>query len=143
MDWAGALTAASTAVKIAKDLREIDRGLDQAELKARLADVISNMADVRIALTDARDEMRERDAEIDRLKEAFKFSGRLVEKDGFKFETFADGSPKGDAFCPRCEQNLGRYYRLNSVKGFAVYGCPECKATYQHQPANLWEQQGK
>mgnify|MGYP001398699799 CR=1 FL=1 len=141
MDWGAALSAVATAVGIAKDLREIDQGLDKAAMKARLADVISNLADVRIALTDAREEMRERDAEVDRLRRAFEFRSSLVEKDGYKFEPFPDGTPKGEPFCPRCEQNLGRFYRLNSIAGYSKYGCPECKSTFQHVPVFLWEKQ--
>jgi len=138
MDWAGALSGIATAVGIAKDLREIDKGLDQAEAKARLADVISNLADVRLALTDAREEMREKEAEIARLKQAFAFKATLVEKEGYKFEPFPDGTPKGEPFCPRCEQNLGRYYRLNWDSAY-VYNCPECKAKYSNVPVFIWD----
>lgn len=139
MDWAGALSAVATAVGIAKDLREVDKGLDQAEMKARLADVIGNLADVKIALTDARQEARDKDEEIARLKSAFVFKSTLVEKEGFKFETFPDGEPKGEPFCPRCEQNFGRFYRLNWASAYK-YDCPECKAGYSNVPVYVWEQ---
>ncbi|MEW9807029.1 hypothetical protein [Mesorhizobium marinum] len=138
MDWAGALSAVATAVGIAKDLREIDQSLDNAGMKARLADVISNLADVRMALVDARDEAIEKDREIDRLREAFYWRGNLVEVNGFKYESFEDGSPRGSAFCPRCEQNAGRFYRMGFVVGGA-HKCPECKTDYMRVREFIWD----
>ncbi|OOG61968.1 hypothetical protein B0E45_31675 [Sinorhizobium sp. A49] len=142
MDWAGALSAIATAVGIAKDLREIDKGLDQAEMKAKLADVISNLADVRLALVDARDEMRTRDQEVARLQEAFAFRATLVSVRGFKFEALPDGTPKGMPFCPRCEEKFGRYYRLSRTTYAGPKSCPECKTGYADTPEYDWGSEG-
>ncbi|WP_421591105.1 hypothetical protein [Shinella sp. M27] len=142
MDWAGALSAVATAVGVAKDLREIDKGLDQAEMKAKLADVISNLADVRIALVDAREEMRAKDLEIARLKETFAFKATLVDVRGFKFETLPDGTPKGFPFCPRCEVSAGKLHRLSRPKFGSDLACPECKTPYGDAPEYYWEQPG-
>jgi hypothetical protein len=139
MDWAGALSGIATAAGIAKDLREIDKGLDQAEMKAKLADVISNLADVRFALVDARDEMRARDQEIARLKETFAFKASLVSVRGYKYEAFEDGGPKGTPFCPRCEENSGRYYRLVRASYSGPLSCPDCKTGYADTTEYIWE----
>jgi hypothetical protein len=142
MDWAATISAISTAIGLAKDLKEIDAGFDLAAMKANAADLYGNLADVKMALTDARDALREKDEEIARLKSAFAFRGTLVERNGYKYEPKADGTPRGDPFCPRCEQNLGRYYRLVPSTKHHTRGdseCPECKSQYQHVSRFTWE----
>lgn len=75
MDIMSALASVGQAIKIAKDLREIERDMDSASYKAKAADLYSNLADLKMALTDAKEELHEKDtvikklqAEIDTLK---------------------------------------------------------------------------
>ncbi|AMS42242.1 hypothetical protein [Aminobacter aminovorans] len=119
MDWAVAISAAAQAIGIVKDLREIDKGFDHGELKARMADLYINLADVRMALVDAQEEARAKDADIAKLKVNFQFRATLVEERGFKYERLENGEAKGLPFCPRCEQNKAMFYRLTpNSKGY-------------------------
>jgi hypothetical protein len=102
MDWAVALAAAGQAVSIAKDLREIGKGLGEAETKLKLAELYTNLGDVKMALVDAQTEMRENDREIDDLRKSFELRATLVERGDFKFFAGPDGRAKGMAICPRC-----------------------------------------
>lgn len=68
MDIIGALTVASQSVKLAKDLKDLERELDAATYKAKMAELYSNLADIKMALTDATELLHEKDAEIKRLK---------------------------------------------------------------------------
>lgn len=68
MDIAGGLTAASTAINIVKDLREIDRSVDEATFKLKIAELSSVLADTKISLSEARIEISEKDARIATLK---------------------------------------------------------------------------
>ncbi|MDE3818758.1 hypothetical protein GHK78_11775 [Sinorhizobium meliloti] len=141
VDIAAGLSLAAQAIGIVKDLREIDKGLDSAEYKARMADLYSALADVKMALADAQDEMKSKDQLIAELRDNFQKKGDLVEYHGFKYEKFEDESPKGIPFCPRCEQNLGRYYRLARREGArGDMKCPECKVDYRHIAEFSWEQ---
>jgi hypothetical protein len=54
LDIIGGLTAAKLAVDLAKDLRQIDRSVDEATYKLKLADLTSALADMQLALTDAK-----------------------------------------------------------------------------------------
>ena len=54
MDIVTALSAISQAVTIAKTVREIDKGFDQAEYKAKIADILGLLADTKLALIDAK-----------------------------------------------------------------------------------------
>lgn len=140
VDIAAGLTLAAQAIGIVKDLREIDKGLDSGEYKARMAELYSALADVKMALADAQSDLKAKDQVISELRDNFKRGQTLVEYHGFKYEAFDDGSPKGTAFCPRCEQNLGRYYRLAQTNGArGDMKCPECKSEYRRVTDFFWE----
>ena len=68
MDIIGALATASQAVKLAKDLREIERDLDSAGYKAKMAELYGNLADIKMALSDAKVALHEKDGRILALK---------------------------------------------------------------------------
>ncbi|MEK1890739.1 MAG: hypothetical protein AAAB35_24885 [Phyllobacterium sp.] len=141
MDIAAALSILGQAIGIAKDIKEIDTSFDTAAMKANAADLYGKLADVKMTLTDARDELRDKDSEIERLKSAFAYKGTLVEERGYKYEPKADGNPRGKPFCPRCEQNLGKYYRLvgsSRTGGRGDSVCPECKTEYPRVPEYVW-----
>jgi|GEM_PF-2024028 len=69
MDPTAGLTLVAQALGIVKELREMDKNYDAALLKAQMADLYSTLADVKIALSDARDEIHERDRQIRSLKD--------------------------------------------------------------------------
>ncbi|WP_428513294.1 hypothetical protein [Roseovarius sp.] len=75
MDLVSGLTAARLAIDLAKDLREIDKSVDEATFKLKLADLTSALADTQVALSDAK-------LRISELEEALKnrFSGDLCPK---------------------------------------------------------------
>jgi hypothetical protein len=54
MDLIGGLTAARLAIDLVKDLRAIDRTVDEATFKLKLADLTSALADTQLALSDAK-----------------------------------------------------------------------------------------
>lgn len=69
MDLVAGLSAASTAIGIAKDLREIDRGVDEATYKLKLAELASALADTKLALADAKTKISDLSSEIAKLSE--------------------------------------------------------------------------
>jgi hypothetical protein len=68
IDWPIAFSTIAQAVKLANELRSIDKEASQAELKLKIADLTSALADLKITLTDAKREAGEKDGEIARLK---------------------------------------------------------------------------
>jgi len=69
LDIASALTLLGQATGIVKDLREIDKGFDLAALKAQMANLYGTLADVKIALSDAREVIQEKDRKIKELED--------------------------------------------------------------------------
>ncbi|NEJ20085.1 hypothetical protein GR247_07865 [Rhizobium leguminosarum] len=141
VDITATLAVLGQAIGIAKDLREIDKGLDAGEFKAKMAELYASLADVKMALADAQEELRAKDKDIAELRGNFEKRAELVEREGYKYEKGTNGEPQGYPFCPRCEQNLGRFYRLAQMAGArGDCKCPECKSEYRHVPGYSWHQ---
>jgi len=135
IDWALALSTASQAFKFANDLRSIDKEVSQAELKLKVADLTGTLADLKMILTEARDDAAEKDAEIARLK---KLQRRLeeetVEQYGYRYRKRKDGKGPvaGNPMCDICLQKDGLLIETAFVHGTGIQQlrCPNCKATY-------------
>jgi len=132
MDIPVLLASITSAIGIAKELREIDRGLGEADFKMKIAELTASLADTKIALVDLQEELQAKDREIGRLRSAFEFRGSTVVKNGCRYEDRGDGTPQGNAFCPRCEQKDGFLMRLADASGpRGSYVCPECNVNYE------------
>ena len=71
MDVIGGLTAAKLALDLAKDLREIDKSVDQASYKMKIAELMSALADTQLAFAEAKSQISNLEAELDILKNGF------------------------------------------------------------------------
>lgn len=67
MDVVGGLTAAKMALDLAKDLREIDKSVDEAAFKMKLAELMGALADTQIAFADAKTRISKLEDELERL----------------------------------------------------------------------------
>jgi hypothetical protein len=125
VDIMTALATAGQAIKLAQDLRAIDKFADAAEYKLKIADLTSALSELTLALTDAKTELASKDAEIERLNEALRRSADLVEYHGYRYDKTTDGKPKGAPYCPVCEQK-GELIHIVSFRG--IRSCPSCSA---------------
>jgi hypothetical protein len=69
MDMISGIAAASQAVGLVKELKEIDPGVDEASFKLKIAELVEILADTKIALSDAKTALSEKDIEIRSLLE--------------------------------------------------------------------------
>jgi DNA repair exonuclease SbcCD ATPase subunit len=111
MDIVAGLSALSHALGIAKELREIDKGVDEAGFKLRIAELQTSLADAKIALSDAKVAISDRDAIIHDLRERLEAlssgeicpvcrKGKLETKVVRKHPTFGDmGVQEHDLEC--------------------------------------------
>jgi len=132
MDIMTALAALSHALDGVKKLRDIEKGFDAVTYKLQITDLASSLADAKMGLMDVQQEMASKDAEIARLKDAMRFHGECVSKDGFLYEKGTDDQPKGNPFCPVCIASDGVHIRLaEDPKGIVDNAfCPRCKASF-------------
>jgi DNA repair exonuclease SbcCD ATPase subunit len=129
VDMMTALATASQAVRLAQDLRGIDKAVDEAEFKLKVADLTVALSDLKLALAQAREELSAKDMEIAGLKKQLQRSAETIEVKGFKYKKGDDDQPRGAAFCPVCEQKHGQFYHLTRIMGREV--CPHCKAVFE------------
>jgi hypothetical protein len=128
MDIMTTIATAGQAIKLAQDLRGIDKAMDAAEYKLKIADLLTALSDIKMALADAKEELAGKDKEIAALKKQFQRSAETVEIEGFKYDRAGDGQPMGVAYCPVCEQNEGRFFHLARMSGTDM--CPHCKSAF-------------
>lgn len=62
------LSAANLALGLLKDLRDIDRSVDEASFKLKIAEITSALAEAKIALSDANISLNEKNLEIGKLR---------------------------------------------------------------------------
>ncbi len=134
IDWPLALSTASQAIKFANDLRGIDKEIGQAELKLKVADLTSTLADLKMILTEAKTDAAERDEEIARLKKLQqRVTDNTVELYGYRYRKRVDGKEggAGNPFCDVCYQKEGLLIETAHANepGRPVQ-CPNCKAKY-------------
>jgi hypothetical protein len=135
IDWPLALSTASQAIKLANELRSIDKEVSQAELKLKVADLTTALADLKMTLTEAKSDAAERDTEIARLKALQRrVMDETVELYGYRYRKRKDekGPAAGNPFCDVCLQKEGLLIETSFVPGtgIQVLRCPSCKATY-------------
>jgi hypothetical protein len=129
VDIMTALATASQAIKLAQDLRSIDKAMDAAEYKLKIAELSGALSDIKLALVEAKDELASKQSEIDKLKGTFARVQETVEIRGYKYDKNAEGKPTGRAYCPVCEQK-GTLMHLSKLG--PMQQCPSCKAVYQN-----------
>lgn len=136
MDLMVAISAATKAMEGVKLLRDIEKSFDESEYKIKIADILSNMADLKIAILEAKDTIAGKDEELTKLRQAFAFKfEKTVAVRGFTYEQDSKGGPQGMPFCPRCETIDGRLIRIVGTRskekgGGYVAMCPQCKADF-------------
>ena len=131
VDIMTALATASQAIKLANELRGIDKAMDAAEFKLKIADLTMALSDIKLALTDARDEIHAKNEEIKILESTLARTAEMVEENGYKYLKTSVGKPRGHAFCPVCEQKDGYLFNLASGPGRNEF-CPHCKSVFGH-----------
>ena len=82
MNLMESITSLGLAIGLVKDLRDIDRSIDESVFRLKIADINEALADAKIALSNANLELNERTLELAQLKEALAIatSGEICPK---------------------------------------------------------------
>jgi len=126
----GLLVSVKAATEIAKSFS--DASITKAETKLKVAELISSLADAKIAAVDLQELVQEKEKEIARLVNALALKSKVLKFDDAYYEQDAEGKPKGDPFCLRCWEIEGRLIHivLEPTSGIKKRICPKCKAIY-------------
>ena len=100
-----------------------------AELRLKLADMMSALAAARIELADVQDELRAKDDAIRALKDALRHRDEVVKHWDAYYGKNEAGKAIGEPYCMMCWERDHALYHLIHQLGARTY-CPVCKTTY-------------
>jgi hypothetical protein len=133
MDPASVIASITAPIGFAKELVAVDKAVDQAEWKLKLADLTSALADAKIGVAELKGEIEAKNGEIAKLKKAFEFQGQTIKIGDMNYEA-QDGKPVGMPFCPRCIAADGFYIKLTRLSQTnSPAQCPQCKSMFGRQ----------
>ena len=124
---ASILGSVKTATEIAKLLKDSDFTLEKAEMKLKLADLISALADARMETAEIQSLILEKNEKIQALEKT------LETKAIVKYEKpsywIGDDEDRDGPFCQHCYDKDGRLIRLQG-NGEGWWGCKVCGSSY-------------
>lgn len=131
MDVSAALSSIAQALTVVKAIKDVDSAFDRATYKMQIADLMSSLADVKMSVLAARDEIHEKDAELKRLREDFTRQAELVLGPGdYKYRVDKNGFKIGYPMCRHCEHE-GRTVQLVQNRHFHKSICPRCRTEFE------------
>jgi len=126
------LNSLKTAADIAKFLRETDMSVERAELKLKLADLVSSLAEAKIELAEVQEVLSAKDKRILELEEAFQSKDTLVRQRDAYYVADAKGNPTGVPLCLRCWENDHKKRQLvHDAKDYRTRVCATCGHRYE------------
>lgn len=135
---AAVLNNIKVATDIAKAIRESDHSIERAELKLKLAEMISALADAKIEVTDVQQLISEKERQIAELEEAFQTKDALVKRFDAYYHVDSDGAPTGEPFCMSCWQVKHKKFNLQQlVSDRYVRVCVACGNQYSSRLAGI------
>ena len=128
---AAVLGSLKTATDIAKFIRESDISIERAELKLKVADLVSALADVKIELVELQETFAAKEQRIQELESAFQSKDSLIRKYDAYYHANAEGEPLGVPYCLRCWENDHKQRQLvHDAKEYSTRICTSCGHRY-------------
>ena len=139
VDFAAALSAVGAGIQVVKDLNAVNKQLDEATLKLKIAELSGALATAQITLAEAQKEVADKTADIARLEANFKLKAELMEIKGRYYRRGGDGQPNGHALCSICLEKGSIVALVSLYEQGQPEGCPACKAKFGRLPAFNWD----
>lgn len=127
-----ALSSVKGATEIAKIVRDSISNLEQAELKLRLAELTSLLADAKIDLANIQDILNEKDQRIKELRGIIDLVNDEVFWEKPFYYRLRNGEKDGP-YCQRCWDVDKKLVRVQDT-GIAFYKCAQCKNEFDAKP---------
>jgi len=119
-----ALASIKTAADIARLLKNTDISLEKAELKLKLAEMISALAEAKIEMAQVQGLIAEKDRVIKELGEKLVVKGEMRYQAPFYWRIHGD--EKEGPFCQKCYDCEGKLIRLRQRGGRDEWDCLQC-----------------
>lgn len=122
-----ALSGIKNAADIAKIIKDSGASLEQAEIKLQLADLISALADAKIEISNFREVVSEKEAELTELRKKLEIQDNVEWEEPYYFIIAND--KKDGPYCQKCYDSQMLLIRLQG-DGEGWWNCNECENTY-------------
>jgi hypothetical protein len=120
------LSTIAAAIGLAKEFRQLNKIVDEAEFKLKMAEIQIALADAKATIAELTGAITERDTEIRHLTTQFQTEKKYVIIRGLEYATNDSGKPIGHPICPRCKvQNSTRVAMIMSPNHEGSK-CPAC-----------------
>jgi len=125
----GLLTGIKAASDILLFVRNADFSLEKAELKFKLSELMSALADVKIQAAQVQDVLLQKDEQIKELTKALELKAKVKREGNAYYEVDTNENAVGDPYCSNCWETSFRLVHLNYIEHWNR--CPFCKTTYE------------
>ncbi|MBB2964751.1 hypothetical protein [Methylobacterium sp. R2-1] len=130
MDVMAGIAAASQALKMAREIREVSKDFENADLKSKIVALVETLSDAKLALIDAKEELQNAKSEAEELRTKLAFkTDRTVRRNGMYYEIYDDGQPSYLPFCPRCTET-GKFITIVQEQNAHQAKCPNCSTQF-------------
>jgi len=120
------LGSVKTATEIAKLIKDSDLSLEKAEMKLKLAELISALADAKMEISEIQELILQKDQKIRQLKESINTQENMIFEKPYYWRI--DGTEKVGPFCQHCYDKDRKVIRLQGGKN----GCWDCTVCNNH-----------
>ena len=130
MELLGGLSAINAAIGIGKSVIHADNALDTATLKAKLADLMIELANAKISQVELIEKNTILSKEISRINESNIEIALLKELEGYHYQPDEEGNVIGWPACPSCLNKEKRVVILVQNGDIQSAKCPRCTSVY-------------
>jgi hypothetical protein len=136
------LASVKHSIDVVKAINSSAHTLEQAEIRLKIAELLSSLADAKIQTAEIKDLLQEKDERIAELEDALAIKAQTVRQHDAYYEIDAKGAPSGEPFCSRCWEVEYKQIHLIRVESGRPpdWKCPACGIIYNRRnilaPAN-------
>lgn len=124
------LGSLKTATDLVKTLNEASSSMEHSSLKLQIAELMGAIADMKMAAVDLRDQVSEKEKEIERLTKALKIKDDVIRYCDAYYTKGNEGKPQGDPYCARCWEHAGELYHLTLTAVGRNHECQVCSSIF-------------
>jgi|SaaInl8_200m_RNA_FD_contig_81_67555_length_1211_multi_2_in_0_out_0_1 hypothetical protein len=129
------LSSVKTAIDIAKELKNADSLLKDAETKLKIADLLEALSELKVLLYETRDENQALKDSLKEIQAKLDIQGEVEFRDGhYYLKQPKEGQAPGH-FCPKCYHDDNKLIPVSELsrhfRRIGKYKCPKCESVTQ------------